>query len=143
MRRPQKIRDPNLASALREALERGAFEPSAASRIIRALAGYSQEELASRLGLNVKVIRALEAGRGNPRYDSLQKLAAAVGLRVAFVRPSSTIEILDPEARIADERRRREADARAIASGETSARVLHERNALHIGDVSYKLPKLA
>lgn len=142
-KRPAKIRDPDLAGALRAALERGAFAPAEASRVIRALEGYSQEAFAARLGVNVKVIKALESGSGNPRYDSLQKIAEAFGLRVAFVQPAAAVELLDPDARADDERRRRLADVEALASGKVSVRALHERNALEVDDVSFELPSLA
>lgn len=142
-RKPVKVRDPDLAEALRTALERGAFAPAEASRVIRALEGYSQEAFAAHLGLNVKVIKALESSNGNPRYDSLEKIAQAFGLRVAFVRPAVAVELLDPDARAEDERRRRLEDVEALASGKISARALHERNALEVDDVTFELPSLS
>lgn len=141
-RQPNRIRDAEQAQALRMALERGAFSPADASRVLRALGGHSQAEFAAEVGLNLKVIRSLESGSGNPRFDSLQKIAAAFGLRVAFVKPSLSIELMDPDARAADERRRREADAEALQVGRISAHDLHRRNALQVGEVSFELPKL-
>lgn len=141
-KKPSKIRDPDLVDALRMALARGAFAPSEASRVIRAIEGYSQEALAAHLGLNVKVIKALESGNGNPRYDSLQKIAEAFGLRVAFVQPAA-VELLDSEARAKEEQRRRLADVEELASGKVSARDLHKRNALDVDGVTFELPSLA
>ena len=83
--RARRVRDANLADALRAALANGAFAPADASRAIRALEGLSQNAFAARLGINAKVIKALESGSGNARYDSLAKIADAAGLRVAFV----------------------------------------------------------
>src|SRR5215469_15404986 len=122
------VRDPELAGALQSALESGAFSPRDASKALRALGGYSQKDFAARLDLNVKVIRALESGRGNPSYSSLEKIAEAVGLRLAFVKPGPAVGLLNPESRAADERRQREADAQALKAGVVSSLELHERN---------------
>jgi len=142
-RRAKRISDPELSAVLREALERGAFSPREACRVIRALKGCSQEEFASRLGLNVKVVKALESGRGNLRWDSLERIAEAADLCVAFVSSSKRIGLLDADARAADEQRRREADARALLSGQISAQELRKRNAMDIDDISFELPSLA
>jgi len=128
------IADPDLARAFRAALERGSFAPAEASRVMRALAGLSQREFADQLGLNLKVIRSIESGRGNPNYESLARLAAAADLRVAFVGRSAAVDILDPAQRIEDERRRRQADAYVPG--------MHERNALRVDDLAFELPKL-
>jgi transcriptional regulator with XRE-family HTH domain len=141
-RKPLRIRDADLSQALRLALRRGAFAPAEASRVIRALEGCSQDEFANRLGLNRKVIRALESGQGNLRYDSLEKIASSAGLRLAFVSPSGAVKLMDPDARAQDEREQREADARALASGKLTERALEERNALRVEDVSFALRKL-
>jgi transcriptional regulator with XRE-family HTH domain len=92
--------------------------------------------------MNVKVIKALESDSGNPHYDSLAKMAAAFGLRVAFVKSGTAVELLNPDARATQERHRRQSDAQALASGRVSAHELHERNALRVDDVHYELPNL-
>ena len=139
----QRIRDPEIAKALQSALERGSFAPSKACRVVRALQGHSQDDFASRLGVNVKVIKALESGKGNPRFDSLEKIAAGMGLCVAFVKPSVTVDLFDPAERAREERRRRIADAQALAIGQASERELHQRNALRVDNVDFDLPELA
>jgi transcriptional regulator with XRE-family HTH domain len=141
-RRARRVRDANLADALRTALANGAFAPADASRAIRALEGLSRDAFAARLGISAKVIKALESGGGNPRYDSLAKIADAAGLRVAFVKASGVVELLDPDARAADKRRRRLADSEALQAGKVSARVLHERNALAVDEIAFELPRL-
>ncbi len=141
-RRARRVQDANLADALRAALANGAFVPADASRVMRALEGLSQDAFAARLGINAKVIRGLESGRGNPRYDSLVQIADAVGLRVAFVTASGVVELLDPDARAADKRRRRLANSEALQAGRVSARALHERNALKLDEVAFELPRL-
>jgi transcriptional regulator with XRE-family HTH domain len=139
----QRVRDPQVAEALQSALERGWFAPSKACRVVRALGGHSQADFAAHLGVSVKVIKALESGRGNPRYASLEKIAGAMGLSVAFVKPSVSVDLLDPAERAKEARRRRLADAQALASGDVSEGDLHRRNALRVDDVEFELPELA
>lgn len=136
-----KIQDPELADTLRAALAEGAFAPADASRVIRGLDGLSQQAFAAHLGIDEKVIKAIESGGGNPRYESLAKIADAAGLRVAFVK-APAIELLNPDARAAAKRQRRLADSAAIQAGEISARDLHERNALRVDDIAFELPIL-
>jgi transcriptional regulator with XRE-family HTH domain len=51
---------------------------------LRARAGLTQQELATRSGLSIAQVVALEQGkRDNPRLDTLRKLAAALGCTVA------------------------------------------------------------
>ena len=138
-----KVRDPELVQALHRALEQGSFAPSKACRVVRALQGHSQADFAAHLGVSVKVIKALESGRGNPRFDSLEKIAGAMGLCVAFVKPSVSVDFLDPAERAREERRRRIADAHELASGQVSESELHRRNALRVDDVHFELPELA
>jgi transcriptional regulator with XRE-family HTH domain len=140
-RRVSKVGN-DIAEALRLALEKGFLAPAEACKVLRSLEGCSQKDFAARLGINVKVIRALESGSGSPRYDSLGKIAEPFGLRVAFVKPSVDVEIMDPDERAAEKHRRREADADALASGRMSPRELLQRNELRVGDVSFELPEL-
>jgi hypothetical protein len=123
VRRARRVRDSDLADALRAALANGASAPADVSRAIRALEGLSQDAFAARLGINAK--------------------ADAAGLRVAFVKASGVVELLDPDARAADKRRRRLADSEALRSGKVSARALHERNALRVDEIAFQLPRLA
>ena len=142
-RKPRSVRDPELAAALRSGLERGFFAPQQASRVIRALDGRSPQEFAEQLGMSVKVIKAIESGIGNPSYNALARIAAAAGLRVAFVSQSRSVELMDPRARADEERLRRQTDAEAIASGRVSAREMHQRNALQVDELSFELRALA
>lgn len=141
-RRARSVKDPDLAAVLRASLEKGEFELAPALRVIRALAGYSQQELAERVDLDVKVIKAIESGDGNPNFASLEKIAALVNLRVGFV-GSSSIDLLDPRARSNEERQSRIEDAMALASGHVSRRELHDRNALRVDELSFELPSFA
>lgn len=142
-RKPNKVRDPDLAAVLRCALERGSFAPAEACRVIRALEGCSQQEFAEQLGMSVKVIKAIESGNGNPSYDSLAKIAAAADLCVAFISHGRVVELMDRRARAEEERLSRQADAQALASGQVSERELHKRNALRVDELSFELRSLA
>jgi transcriptional regulator with XRE-family HTH domain len=47
---------------------------------LRARAGLTQQELATRAGLSIALVMSLEQGkRSNPRLDTLRKLAGALG----------------------------------------------------------------
>jgi hypothetical protein len=59
------------------------------------------------------------------------------------VQPAAAVDLLDPDARAADERERRLVDFQAIASGKISERALHDRNALTVDEVTFELPSLA
>jgi transcriptional regulator with XRE-family HTH domain len=84
------------------------------------------------LGVNLKVIKAIESGTGNPGFASIEKIAEAFGLAVVFVRKDTVAEILDGEARVREKARSREADAVALAAGKVSGQQLNARNALKI-----------
>jgi transcriptional regulator with XRE-family HTH domain len=91
--------DPNRRDDLKAALEAGAFRPGAGCRLLRQLHGLSQADLAAMLGVNLKVIKAVESGNGNPGFASIEKIAEAFGLAVVFVKKDSLAEILAGEAR--------------------------------------------
>jgi transcriptional regulator with XRE-family HTH domain len=141
-RRPKRIENPEFASGLREALRRGAFAPDVACKVLRALQGKSQAEFAGELGVSIKVIKALESGRGNVGFQTLEKIASAAGLRVAFADARSGAEILDPDARAAVKQRRRASDAQNLASGNVTEAELHRRNAMQVDDLEFDLPVL-
>lgn len=141
-RRARMVKDPDLAGALRSALEKGEFDLAPAVRVIRALEGYSQQELAERAGIDLKVIKSIESGMGNPSFASLVKIASMAKLRVGFVNASS-IDLMDPKARSNEERQNRLEEAKALASGRISRKELHKRNALRVDELSFELPSFA
>lgn len=141
-KRVKKVANEEIRRGLVSALERGSFALPDACRAIRALEGLSQAELAGHLGLDVKVIKALESGQGNPRLSSLERLAEAFGLKVALVKPRVEVGLLDPAQRAAEEHAYRVADAEAVESGYTSVRERDAENAMVIGPSSYDLPEL-
>jgi transcriptional regulator with XRE-family HTH domain len=141
-RRPNCIKNPEYARGLREALRRGAFGPHIACKVLRALQGKSQMEFAVELGVSVKVIKALESGRGNVGHQTLEKIASHAGLRLTFADARSGAGILDAEARATEKRRRRAIDARGLATGSVTEAELHRRNAMQVDDLEFDLPNL-
>jgi transcriptional regulator with XRE-family HTH domain len=132
--------DPKRREDLQAALEAGAFRPGAGCRLLRQLHGLTQADLAAMLGVNLKVIKALESGNGNPGFASIEKIAEAFGLAVVFVKKDIVAEILDSEARAREKARSREADAEALAAGELSEQQLNDKNALKIVRIGSKIP---
>ncbi len=141
-KKANKVESDEARRALRNALEGGSFALADACRAIRAVEGVSQAALAARVGVDVKVVKSLESGRGNPRLSSLERIADSAGLRVAFVRRKEAVGLLDPAQRAADEHRYRVADAEAVESGRMSVRERDADNAMVIGPSSYELPEL-
>jgi transcriptional regulator with XRE-family HTH domain len=62
--------------------------------LLRQLHGLSQADLAAMLGVNLKVIKALESGKGNPGFASIERIAQAFGLGVVFVKKDTVAEIV-------------------------------------------------
>ena len=125
--------DPRRREDLKAALEAGAFSPGAGCRLLRQLHGLSQADLAAMLGVNIKVIKALESGKGNPGFASIEKIAEAFGLAVVFVKKGAVAEILDGRARVREKVRSREADAEALTAGRLSEQELNAKNAIKSG----------
>ncbi len=92
------------------------------------------------LAVNVKVIKSLESGNGNPGFASIEKIAEAFGLAVVFVKKDNVAEILDGEARTQEKARSREADAEAFAAGLLSEQDINAKNALKIRRNEFKTP---
>lgn len=132
---------PSVPDPVRALLDEGRLSLPDACRAIRVLDGVSQDEFARRIGVNRKVVKALEAGRGNPRRESLERIARAAGLRIAFVVDRPAVGFMDSRKRVAEERSRREADANAIRGGVAASEV-YRRNAMSLGGVKLRLPKI-
>ena len=50
----------------------------------RALLGLTQQDLADYTGLSLRIIKTIEAGKGNPSVATLSKIAATLGLELAL-----------------------------------------------------------
>ena len=130
------------AEFVRGLLAEGALPLPDACKAIRLIQGLSQEEFARRSGVNRKVVKDLERGQGNPRWESLQRIGRAAGLRVAFLPDGGVVGLLDPRKRLAEEKARRAAGSAALQQG-LSPRELHARNAMSLGGINLRLPKIA
>lgn len=127
---------------VRSLLAEGALPLPDACKAIRLIQGLSQEEFARRAGVNRKVVKDLERGQGNPRWESLQRIGRVAGLRVAFLPDEGVVGLLEPRKRLAEEEARRAADSAAMQRG-VSAKELHARNAMSLGGINLRLPKIA
>lgn len=129
----------DVASSL---LQTGRLGLPDACRTIRAIHSVSQDEFARRIGVNRKVVKDLESGRGNPGLASLARIAQAAGLRLAFVPEQNAVERLDAAERSREEDARRRTDAASLERG-LSPEALYRRNALGLGGVKLRLPRIA
>ncbi len=50
----------------------------------RALLGLTQQDLADYTGLSLRIIKSIEAGKGNPSVATLSKIAETLGLELAL-----------------------------------------------------------
>lgn len=48
----------------------------------RALLGLTQQDLADYTGLSLRIIKSIEAGKGNPSVATLSKIAGTLGLEL-------------------------------------------------------------
>jgi transcriptional regulator with XRE-family HTH domain len=112
-----------------------------ACRAIRSLQDVSQDEFAKRIGVNRKVIKLLESGKGNPRHESLERIARSAGLRIAFVADRPVVGLMNSRKRLSEENAQRDADAKALKQG-MPEKTMYQRNAMRLGDVKLKLPKI-
>jgi len=72
--------DPKRREDLKAALDAGAFRLGPGCRLLRQLHGLSQADLAAMLGVNLKVIKAIESGNGNPGSHRSRRLPRRSGL---------------------------------------------------------------
>lgn len=48
----------------------------------RSLLGLTQQDLADYTGLSLRIIKSIEAGKGNPSMSTLTKIAEVLGLEI-------------------------------------------------------------
>ena len=88
--------------ALRAEWERTALARTVAIRVVsyRAQQGLSQAALADRLGIKQPAVARLESGDTNPRFETLERLTAVLGLEfLVSIAPRSTRTLLGPQVR--------------------------------------------
>ena len=69
--------------------------------VLRSRAGLSQEQVADQTGIDQAEISRIERGVANPTHDTLERIAAALGVRVGFMQerapvPASVRALLGP-----------------------------------------------
>ena len=67
-------------------IEAGRLSLREAVKTMRAISGMTQPEFAANRGVSVRVIKEIEAGKGNPTVRSLNQIAKIFALEVAFRR---------------------------------------------------------
>ena len=67
-------------------IEAGRLSLQEAVKTMRAISGMTQPEFAANRGVSVRVIKEIEAGKGNPTVRSLNQIAKIFALEVAFRR---------------------------------------------------------
>ncbi|MED9962034.1 MAG: helix-turn-helix domain-containing protein [Bacteroidales bacterium] len=50
----------------------------------RALLGLTQQDLSDYIGLSVRIIKSIEADKGNPSLNTLEKIAETLGLEIVM-----------------------------------------------------------
>ncbi|MEI6703940.1 MAG: helix-turn-helix transcriptional regulator [Deltaproteobacteria bacterium] len=72
-------------STITERLAGGEYTLGEAVRIMRLAAGLTQKQYATMTGVDIRVLAGIERGEGNPRLDTLEKLAQPYGFVVSFI----------------------------------------------------------
>ncbi len=89
--------DETVASVrLRESLyvdiHAGRLSLGEATRRMRKIVGMTQPEYARLIGIAPRVLMDIERGHGNPRLNTLEKLAKPFGLTVGFIVASESVD---------------------------------------------------
>jgi len=79
-----------LRESLYEDIQAGRLTLGEATRCMRKIVGMTQPEYARLIGIAPRVLMDIERGHGNPRLNTLEKLAKPFGLRVGFVAASES-----------------------------------------------------
>ena len=74
-----------LREALYEDIRAGRLSLAEATRRMRKIVGMTQPEYARLIGIAPRVLMDIERGHGNPRLNTLEKLAKPFGLTVGFI----------------------------------------------------------
>ncbi|MGA9853972.1 MAG: helix-turn-helix domain-containing protein [Gammaproteobacteria bacterium] len=132
-RRPHRISDQDMLAELHRAMHQGALDIGDVSRLLRAENGLSQSEFADSLQVALNVIKDIESGRGNPSLQSIEKLAAAAGLRVALIAAEApSVVLVSSQSLAREESRRRRHALGAVVRGQKSLERHDAENALRI-----------
>ena len=80
-----------LRESLYEDIHAGRLSLGETTRRMRKIVGMTQPEYARLIGIAPRVLMDIERGHGNPRLNTLEKLAKPFGLRVCFVAGGESI----------------------------------------------------
>jgi DNA-binding XRE family transcriptional regulator len=82
----------NVRETIADRLAAGEVTMGEAVRLMRLAVGMTQANYAKMVGVDIRVLIDVEKGQGNPRLDSLEKIAKSYGLAVSLVKlaPRST-----------------------------------------------------
>src|SRR3546814_1098249 len=88
--KPRRSRDLERARALRDQFNADLYacclDLGQAVKRIREVGGLSQEQFAHHRGLSPLTLKRIETGKGNPTFETLNRIGGIFGLRVGFVR---------------------------------------------------------
>lgn len=85
MKRKREKKSPEeIRLALEDGLRRGEVSLEEAARQMRLVQGKTQIEYAKELGIATRTYLELERGVGNPRLETLEKIAAPFGYKIVF-----------------------------------------------------------
>ena len=68
-----------------EDIKSGALSIPAAIKAMRRISRLTQPEFAKHRGISLGALKQLEAGEGNPKVETLEKIAKVFGLEIGFV----------------------------------------------------------
>jgi transcriptional regulator with XRE-family HTH domain len=83
-RKREKQLPDEMRRELEDGLRRGEITLEEAARRMRLIQGRTQIEYAKELGIATRTYLELERGIGNPRLETLEKIAAPFGYRIVF-----------------------------------------------------------
>lgn len=87
VRKLQECERRKVKEEITEKLASGTITLGEGLRLMRLAAGMTQAQYAEMTGVDLRILAAVEKGKGNPRLDTLQKLGSPYGLMVSFVKP--------------------------------------------------------
>jgi DNA-binding XRE family transcriptional regulator len=76
----------NVRETIADRLAAGELTLGEAVKLMRLAVGMTQAQYAKMVGVDIRVLIAVEKGQGNPRLDSLEKIARPYGLAVSLIK---------------------------------------------------------
>ena len=76
----------NVRETIADRLAAGELTLGEAVKLMRLAVGMTQAQYAKMVGVDIRVLIAVEKNQGNPRLDSLEKIARPYGLAVSLIK---------------------------------------------------------